>query len=327
MTTSSQIKALLKSYKDGDDSRFQSIALQIASHEAQKGHEKLAEEIKQIVGKFKERIENKVVLLKPTPIIEPSGELEGLFEAEYSKTRLNSLVLSETLERKLNRIIEEQNSYNKLREYGLLPRSKILMVGEPGTGKTMTASALAGQLNLPLFKIQLDALLTKYMGETSAKLRLIFNHIKRIRGVYFFDEFDAIGSSRNLGNDVGEIRRILNTFLQFIESSRSDSIILAATNYSELLDKALFRRFDDVLRYELPTNDLAIIALKRYLAPISIKNIDLDKIKEKISNLNYAEIAQVCENAIKFNILKGEEVKTNILLDLIDEIKSHKLED
>lgn len=115
----------------------------------------------------------------------------------------------------------------------------------------MTASVLAGELGLPLFLVRLDALITKFMG--AAKLRQVFDAISELRGVYFFDEFDAIGSQRGLANDVGEIRRVLNSFLQMIEHDQSNSLIIAATNHPEILDYALFRRFDDVIEYHLPT--------------------------------------------------------------------------
>ena len=108
----------------------------------------------------------------------------------------------------------------RILEHGLAPRRKLLLVGPPGTGKTLTASVLAGELGLPLLQVRLDGLITKFMGETAAKLRQIFDATGRTRGVYFFDEFDAIGSQRGLANDVGEIRRVLNSFLQMIEQDR-----------------------------------------------------------------------------------------------------------
>lgn len=324
MATAAQIKALFESYKNGDDNRFKSVATQIAAHEANKGNTNFANELNSLIGKFSNRLDNKLSTLTSVPIIEPRGELAGLFEAKYSEIKLNQLILSSNLMDKLNRIIEEQSQQHKLREYGLLPRSKILMVGAPGTGKTMTASALAGQLNLPLFTIQLDRLITKYMGEAAAKLRLIFEHIKKIRGVYFFDEFDAIGSSRGATNDVGEIRRILNSFLQFIENSRSDSLILAATNHEELLDKALFRRFDDILHYELPDNKLVIETFKRYLSKKYIKDLSWTKIEKEAVNLSYAEIAKICNNALKRNILDNTPVDTRLIITLIQETKTHK---
>mgnify|MGYP006220251321 FL=1 len=207
--------------------------MQIAASEEKKGHIKFAEEIKKIVSDLDVSSGNlRSININPVPLVQPTGDLKGLFEADYSKIKLNDLVLSSELRARIDRLITEQNSKAKLREFNLLPRSKILMVGAPGTGKTMTARAIAGELQVPVFTVQLDRLLTKYMGEASSKLRLIFEQIKRIKGVYFFDEFDAVGSSRDLGNDIGEIRRILNTFLQFIEQAPNDSVCLLYTSPS-----------------------------------------------------------------------------------------------
>lgn len=320
MTNSFQIKGLLKSYKENDRERFKSIAIQIAADEAKKGHEKLAEEIREIIEKFEDKNE-KVVSLFSRPQLVSQGELSGLFESSYTSTKIIDLILENDLKRRLSRIINEQNSYNKLRNAGLLPRSKVLLIGDPGTGKTMTASALAGELNLPIFTVQLDGLITKYMGETSAKLRLIFDQIKRVRGIYFFDEFDAIGGSRNLGNDVGEIRRVLNTFLQFIENSRSDSLIIAATNHSSLLDKALFRRFDDVLEYHLPKNELISQTYKKYLSSQKVQKVNWDNIQKKSTKISYADIRKICDNVIKHSILENQKISEKLITSFIDEIK------
>lgn len=141
-----------------------------------------------------------------------------------------------------------------------------MLIGPPETGKTLTASVLASELGLPLFIVKLESLMTKYMGETAGKLRLIFDAIQQTRGVYLFDEFDSIGSQRGNTNDVGEIRRVLNSFLQMIEQDTSDSLLIAATNHSELLDHALFRRFDDLIEYDLPEKKEIIAALKSKLA-------------------------------------------------------------
>jgi len=320
MATAAQIKALLESYKNGDDGRFKSVAMQIAAHEANKGNTSFSKELNDLISKFSERTNNKISAVNTISILEPRGELAGLFEAKYTHIKLSNLILPENLEVKLKRIVEEQNQQQKLKEYGLAPRSKILLVGAPGTGKTMTASALAGQLKLPLFTIQLDAIITKYMGEASMKLRLIFDHIKRIRGVYFFDEFDAIGSSRGAGNDVGEIRRILNSFLQFMENSRSDSLILAATNLPELLDTALFRRFDDILKYNVPNETLREATFKKYICHNCIsKSIDWSEIVKAADGLSYAEISKISESALKANILDGITINTELLLSLIRE--------
>ncbi len=167
------------------------------------------------------------------------------------------MALPEALAERLKRVLLEQRQQKRLREHSLSSRRKLLFLGPPGSGKTMTASALAGELHLPLFTIMLEGLITKFMGETAAKLRLVFEAIRQTQGVYLFDEFDALGAHRSQSNDVGEIRRVLNSFLQLLEKDTSQSLIVAATNHPEMLDRALFRRFDDVIEYNLPDAKLA----------------------------------------------------------------------
>ena len=223
MASAEQIKALLKSHMDGDDDRFFSVAMQVAAHEARLGHGKLAEELRSMIDEAKERRGAS----PPVPIGRPRGELANLLEASYPKARLGEMILTDALADQIQRVIREQRHAGRIVEHGLSPRRKLLLTGPPGTGKTMTASVLAGELGLALFEVRLDGLITKFMGETAAKLRQVFDAKSRTRGVYFFDEFDAIGSQRGIANDVGEIRRVLNSFLQMIEQDRSHSTALS----------------------------------------------------------------------------------------------------
>ena len=255
MANAEQLKALLKSHAEGDDSLFYSVAMQMAAQAARQGHSRLADELRKIIDDAKEKGFGKKSN-SVSHIRQPRGELVGLLSVSYPKEQLASLILPEQTRSRLERIVLEQRQKHRLSEHGLCPRRKILLFGPPGTGKTLTASALAGELHLPLYRILLDGLITKYMGETAAKLRLIFDSIDQTHGIYFFDEFDAIGTHRSSPNDVGEIRRVLNSFLQFLEQSNSDSLILAATNNLDLLDRALFRRFDDVIEYQIPDKTL-----------------------------------------------------------------------
>ncbi len=308
MASANQLIALLKSHAEGDNERFYSIAMQLAAHEAKIGHGKLAEELRGLVDQAKARRglpprgSEKAV-----PIGRPRGELAELLGVSYPKNRLGEMVLDKHLEYQLKRVIREQRHAERLLSHSLSPRRKLLLVGPPGTGKTLTAAVLAGELGLPLFQVRLDGLITKHMGETAAKLRQVFNATDRTRGVYFFDEFDAIGSQRGLGNDVGEVRRILNSFLQMIEQDESHSLIVAATNHPEILDQALFRRFDDILHYGLPDQAQIATLLKARLGRKARKGVSWKRLAAKANGLSYAEIVRVCDEALKEAVIEQKE--------------------
>ncbi len=244
MATAEQLKSLIRSHFSNEMERFSTIALQVAAHEAQQGHVALATEIRELIDKERYR--------KSQMAPSVSQELSGLVRKENRETPKSALVVPDSLNVRLERIIHEYRQRNKLKAHGLEHRRKILLIGPPGTGKTMTARVLAKELHLTLRTIQVDRLVTKFMGESSAKLRQIFDLIQRDHGIYLFDEFDAIGGERSVDNDVGEMRRVLNAFLQFIDQDESESLIVAATNNPKLLDSALFRRFDDVLYFQHP---------------------------------------------------------------------------
>lgn len=311
MASADQIKALLKSHIDGDDQRFFSVAMQVAAHEAKLGHGQLAEELRILIDQAKRRqILPRQGNEHPIPINRPRGDLATLLTVSYPKSRLGDIVLDGALAGQLRRIIREQRYAARILEHGLTPRRKLLLVGPPGTGKTLTASVLAGELGLPLLQVRLDGLITKFMGETAAKLRQIFEATDQTRGVYFFDEFDAIGSQRGLANDVGEIRRVLNSFLQMLEQDQSHSLIVAATNHLELLDHALFRRFDDVLHYSLPDESQIALLLKARLIRIAAKGVSWKRLAETAVGLSYAEITRAAEEVHKEALIEQRECVT-----------------
>lgn len=304
MANADQIKALIKTHFDADNEKFTTISLQIAAHEAKLGHATLADDIRKIIDK------SKLNKLRLKPL---NQNLEGLILEVEPFERLSDLIVSDIILERIERIINEYIQLEKLKRHNLENRRKILLSGPPGTGKTMTASIIANELGLPLYVILMDKMVTKFMGETSAKLRQVFDLIEERPGVYLFDEFDAIGANRGKDNDVGEMRRVLNSFLQFIERDNSDSLIIAATNNLGLLDQALFRRFDDVLHYKLPSDQEKRLLLKNRLG-IYGKKIDLDAIIENLDNLSHAEISQACFDSIKETILTDKDKVDNLLL-------------
>ena len=320
MASAEQLKALLKSHLEGDDERFLSVALQVAAHEARVGHGKLAVELRALVDQAKNGRDARALAGGPPAAPNARGLPTGLLDASYPKCRLGDLVLGKGVAQQIERVVREQRHAARIIEQGLAPRSKLLLVGPSGTGKTMTASALAGELGLALLQVRLDALITKYMGETAARLRQIFDSTSRTRGVYFFDEFDAIGSQRGLANDVGEIRRVLNSFLQMIEQERSHSMVVAATNHSDILDPALFRRFDDVLYYELPDEAQIAKLLKARLARTAVKRLAWGRLASAAVGLSHADIARAADEALKDALLNSPtgrvcEAKINAMLD------------
>jgi SpoVK/Ycf46/Vps4 family AAA+-type ATPase len=292
--------------------------MQVAAHAARQGHGKLAQEMRDLIDAAKAKGSARRGDRAPVPVVQPRGELAGLLSVSYPKTRLSDMILEPKLNARLERILLEQRQREKLLTHGLSPRRKILLVGPPGTGKTLTARALAGELSQPLFAILLDGIITKFMGETAAKLRLVFDALQRTRGVYLFDEFDALGSHRASQNDVGEIRRVLNSFLQFLEQDESESLIIAATNHPSLLDRALFRRFDDVLEYSLPDDELAERMLRSRLAMLDTRRVEWEQVVDAARGLSYAEIVRACEDTAKDAVLGDRsEVTTRDILDAL----------
>lgn len=309
MAVGEQIKSLIKSHGEGDESRFYATAMQIAAAEARNGHLALAEELKKTIDKAKGS--KGLNLVKTVPINATQRELSDLLELVHPEEKLKEMVLLPEIENALTRVLDEQKKFELLRSNNLQPRKKLLFVGPPGCGKTMSAKVLAKELGLPLFVIRLDGLISRYMGESISKLRLIFDTMKQVRAVYFFDEFDSIGTTRTHSNDVGEIKRVLNTFLLQIEKDDSNSLIIAATNLPETLDKALFRRFDDIVQYPLPTNEEIYRLYKKELQHFkTTKKFNYKKIAQESEGLSFADIHRICEDITKDYLVYGPDKVT-----------------
>jgi len=325
MSNTKQILAMIRSRAKGDDEQLYSIALQVAAAEARKGHRTTAEEIRSAVDDARGRTSGGASVA--VSFAKPRGDLQGLLELRRPSYALSDVVLSDKVRFQIDGLVREQMKRDWLREHKKYPRKRALCIGPPGSGKTMTSEALAHTLKIPLYVIRLDALITRFMGETAAKLRLVFDEVNTRRGVYLFDEFDAVGSRRDATNDVAEMRRVLNSFLQFMEETNTtDSLVIAATNYPELLDRALLRRFDTVLEFIPPTKDQVKQLIKSNLRPIKHPRLAWSKIGDCAAGLSQSEIVAAAEDAVKTAILdQRSSLTTQHILDTL--LERHAMKD
>ena len=319
VASAKQLIGLLKSHVEGNEDRFYDLALQLAAAEEQKGHTRLAEQLRQWVEAGQAPKTN---FRSPTPIARPRGELGSMIGTTYPETILNDLILPDSTFLELKQLVTEFHKRTMLEKNGLLPRQKLLLVGPSGTGKTMTASALAGQLKYPLYSVLLHGFISKYMGETAAKLSAIFEAIKTQRGVYLLDEIDALAASRDNASDVGEARRILNSFLQFLDEDTGPSIVVPTTNLPKILDSALLRRFDIVLPYDPPTAPSIKLAMSRSLIAFDVTDVQWDQIVDHANGLSTSSVIHAAKDAARRAVLGSrKKISTDELLQSINRRK------
>lgn len=315
MANARQLLAMVRSHASGDADRFLSIAEEIAADAERSGKVRFADDLQRLIERMRTEAASPQRAATVTPLVKPRAELQGLVRAAYPQETLTDLVLNVTLERQIKRIVREHRERASLEAKGLKPRRKFLFSGPPGTGKTMSAAAIAGELGLPLFTILLDGVITKYMGESAAKLRLVFDAMASMRGVYFFDEVDALATSRGADNDVGEARRMLNSFLQFLEEENSHSIIIAATNHRTLLDAAIFRRFHGAFVFAHPSQEEGRKVLRNHLLQFDRDKLDWDLVDLATPGLSHADLAAAAEDAARDAVLDHEgELSSDLLV-------------
>lgn len=309
MATADQILSLIRNHLNNDDTQFRKVALQISAVEARSGHAIVARTIQELLNQKK-------TSLGTVRLVSKNKDIDDLLLQVDTYDDMTSLVLGQELKEKLDRVIKEYLKKETLSKYGLANRRKLLLYGASGTGKTMTASALAKEFNLPFFVVRTEKVVTKFMGETGQKLGRIFDFINEVPAVYLFDEFDAIGSQRGMDNEVGEQRRILNTFLQLLERDDSDSFIIAATNSIESIDKAMFRRFDDVIEYKLPDTEQRLALLREYL--YTAKDLDFSSAESLFDGMSHAEIKMVCSDIFKESLLNDRKIDLPLVQTIVN---------
>lgn len=312
-----QLLSLVHAHINHDNGRFREILMQISAEEANKGNKIAAEKIEAILKEIPEKYKSTFNLKML------NSDVSDFLVENEKHYKLDDLIVNDKIFRIIQRIIKEYNNKDRLNEYNLQNSRKIMLYGPPGTGKTMTAEIIANELKLPFITVQTEKMLSKFMGETGLKLSKVFDVISRFQGVYLFDEFDSICCQRGTEHDVGEQRRIVNTFLQLLDRDKSESIIVAATNDVKSIDNALFRRFDEEIKYELPQPEqIATLFNKLYLYDSSRKMS-----KEEARNLSCGWSDQFGKNQSQAEIkhIVNDILKTAIIDENMDVVTDGKL--
>ena len=189
---------------------------------------------------------------------------------------------------------------------GLTPTRRLLFCGPSGCGKTASAEAVAAELGMPMLYVRFDSVVSSLLGETAANLRKVFDYASRGQWILFFDEFDAIGRSRDDATEHGEIKRVVNSFLQLLDSFDGRSLVIAATNFAQALDPAVWRRFDDVLRFDLPDAVAMETLVTKRLRPVQANRNQIRSLVRTVSGSSFAEAERVCIDARKLCALAGQ---------------------
>lgn len=308
MARADLVKKLFSSYKNKNDELFMRTANEIIEDETKKNHKILADDLKAILRS--ESVTKKGVSSFSGQAPKDKDRDIPLVEIVYPEKYFSDIVSSDSIKGQLEDVIREFRNWDILMSNGVYPMRKILFYGPPGCGKTLSAQAVASEIGIPLLYVRFDAVVSSYLGETASNIRKVFEYAKNDSWVIFFDEFDAIGRSRDDATEHGEIKRVVSTFLQQIDNYKGKSIIIAATNYENSLDYAIWRRFDETINFEMPTGNEQVQLLKLKLKLFNGPGHVFDESKVKMKNFNHADVVKVAENIMKKCILNGSRMYT-----------------
>jgi len=290
------------------------VAGSIIDDERKKGHGKLADRLQGILEKnvktsqsFKGELRN----IFGSSILIPTDKRSNIPLAVQIPNELlrHEMVLSVNVEEKITRIEKEFLARERLAHYGLKPRRRILLHGAPGCGKTMSAERIAWNIGLPFLKVKFEAVVSSYLGESASNLTKLFESIKNYPSVLLLDEFDFIAKSREGKHDVGEMHRVVNILLNVLEDFNGPGLIIATTNLEGTIDKAIFRRFDDIIELPKPGQNEIKRILQSTLASIkSNKSVDWSMISEQLKDFSSAMVVKVATDAAKFSVIQGNGI-------------------
>ena len=305
------LRRIVRSFRVRDDDSFVKTVRQLIQSERRQGHHRLAGDLDRLLNNGATPV-RRTEAPQASDGSTPRSKAEGapLLDIRRSAKSMADIILELECRGRLLRFFSEFSKQEALAEHGLTAARKLLFFGPPGNGKTLCAEVIACELDLPLFYVRFDAVVGSYLGETAANLRRVFDYAAAGLGVLFFDEVDAIGKSRGDRHEIGELKRVVNSFLQLLDGYQGQSPVIAATNYETVLDYAVWRRFDDVLCFPQATQEQLIEYLSRRLAPFPLEGFSPPKAAEWCEGMSFADVAKIATYAIKTMAITGASVIT-----------------
>lgn len=324
MVQSDHLKAMLRAHALHDDEAFREAAEALIELEDSKGHRLLARDLEQSLA---EPFNGRTPAMPEPRVFRvdvPTDEERGLplADVEHPSFGLERVVLDVAATKTLEALREDFGARDLFASYAIEPKRRVLFFGPPGCGKTVTARALAGELGLPLLYIRFDSLISSYLGQTAANLRKLFDFVGRSSWVVLFDEFDALGRSRDDPSEHGELKRVINSILQLMDRFSGDSLLIAATNHEQALDPALWRRFDEIVHFEPPDEAGRLSLLAKYLSGVKHGGTDLRVLASDTEGFTGSDLERVVVEATKQMILARR--KTISLDDLMFGLKRQR---
>lgn len=308
-------KRIFKAIFTEDVLSLKKIASIIIQEERKLGHNKLADALEKISISEKPKFSVNNGSFHGSDLTSlPTGKRNNMPLVSYiPRDQLkHHMVVPSNIEARLLSIEKEYAAKERLSKYNLYPKRKILLYGESGCGKTLSAERIAWNLGLPLLKVRFDSLISSYFGESASNLRLVFEYCKKEPVVLLLDECDFIAKSRITNQDVGEVPRIVNMLLTLLDEYDAPGLVIATTNLKVSLDEALFRRFDDVIEIPSPSPDEIKKLLEMTLSAIPVDpSVDFSIVAKKLEKCSAANVVSVAQNAAKYGILEGSK-KVNL---------------
>ena len=307
---------LFQAYSEKNEKEFLEVANDIINEENRAKHKLLAKNLKRVLSSQQSNMFNSNAISKRykenIPLPRDGDKGFPLFEIKEYYFEIDDLILNDELESRLIYLIDELKSSEILAKYGLKPKQKILFCGPPGTGKTLSSKVISSILGYPLIYIKFDSIVSSYLGETATNLRKVFDFISQGEWVVLFDEFDIIGKKRDDPYEHGEIKRVVNNFMQMMDNYEGTSLLIAATNHQYLLDTAIWRRFDDILYFDMPDEIRRINLFNKYLKVLKRDDdLSLTQLAKQTDEFSPADIAQTCEDALRKVIIDNKQLISN----------------